>query len=126
MAFENARKAGFIVPEVIAWGRINRFGIPDKAAMIMKGIRGVNLEQHLKSGGDMKYVQEADALLRRFFQCGFDWPDYKPEHFIIMPDGCIALIDLERMRVLSKRLSDEQIEKHMARFHRKVNSIISK
>ena len=123
MAFESARKAGFIVPEVIAWGSQSQLGLPSKAAMIMREVHGNNLKELIRAGGNEEYVSRAEGLLRKMFGCGFDWPDYKPEHFIVMPDGRIALIDLERMRHLDTPLADEQVEKRIAHFRRRVAKI---
>jgi len=120
IAFDYARNAGFIVPEVVAWGRISEWGLPSKAAMLMREIHGTSLWDLIVAEKEGEYVAAAENLLRRMFACGFDWPDYKPEHFIVTPDGRIALIDLERMRFVGASLSDEDVATRIAFFHRRV------
>ena len=123
IAFDYARNAGFIVPEVIAWGSMTSWGLPSKAAMLMKEIHGVGLHDLIRAGQEKDFVSMAEGLLRKMFSCGFDWPDYKPEHFIVMPDGRIALIDLERMTLKDEPLDEGKIAERIASFHRKVERI---
>lgn len=124
-AFDYARNAGFIVPEVIAWGSMTRWGLPSKAAMVMREIHGISLHELIMSGKQGDFAFRAEALLLKMFNCGFDWPDYKPEHFIIMPDERIALIDLERLVVKGEPLSKAQIAERIDRFHRLVDKEIA-
>lgn len=126
IAFDYARNAGFIVPDVIAWGQMTAWGLPSKAAMLMREIHGTNLEELIRSGQEKDFVSQAEGLLRKMFGCGFDWPDYKPEHFIVMPDGKVALIDLERMRFVGDPLSEEQVASRLERFHGLVEAIKDK
>ena len=126
IAFDYARNAGFIVPEVIAWGQMTKWGLPSKAAMLMREIHGTNLEDLLRTGKEKDFVSQAEGLLRKMFGCGFDWPDYKPEHFIVTPDERVALIDLERMRFVGNPLSEEQVSSHLERFRMLVEAIMGK
>ena len=91
--------------------------------MLMKEIHGVGLHELIRAGQEKDFVSMAEGLLRKMFNCGFDWPDYKPEHFIVMSDGRMALIDLERMTLGKAPLDDGKIAEGIASFHRKVERI---
>lgn len=119
IAFQIAREAGFIVPEVIAWGTSTKMGLPDKAAFIMLELSGTNLDEYVQQHGreaSQHEIEGAESTLKQMQQRGLDWPDHKPEHFIVMPDGKIALIDLERLQKRKAPLSTEHSEKQLRRF----------
>lgn len=122
LAFNAVNAAGFTAPKVVAWGTTTRLGLPDKAAFVMLGLAGKNLDAYLKDEEDegrcRQAISAAEEVLSRLQNMGFYWPDHKPEHFIVQPDGNIAIIDLERMVKLSKPVSRQVSEKQLARFRR--------
>ncbi len=117
-AFDAAREAGFKVPEVIAYGCTSRLGLPHQAAMIMLELSGVNLDAYIKAGHEdcEAMIAKAEETLAELQKKGFDWPDHKPEHFLVQPDGGIALIDLERMTRRKEPLSAEKSAAQLQRF----------
>lgn len=118
-AFEAVRDAGFSAPLVIAWGESRHLGLPDKAAFIMCEIPGVNLDSFVRSASRdeaLKAIAAAEQTLRELQQAGFLWPDHKPEHFIIRPDGTVAVIDLERLVVIHKPVPDKLAQVQLRRF----------
>ncbi len=121
LAFEMARNAGIHAPEVIAWGSCTRFGLPHKAAFIMLEIPGTNLDEFVKRNGreaSSDAIKAAEGTLMKMQSLGFDWPDHKPEHFIVMPDGEIAVIDLERMSRRKTALPPKRALAQLERFRR--------
>ena len=119
-AFEIAREAGFTTPEVIAFGTSSRFGLPHQAAMVMLELPGIALDAYIKEGhGDSQdMVAKAEATLAEMQSKGFDWPDHKPEHFLVQPDGGIAVIDLERLVRRSGPMPERKAAAQLARFRR--------
>jgi len=117
-AFDAARQAGFIVPEVIAYGCTSRFGLPHQAAMVMLELPGTNLDAYVKEGHAdcLEKIAKAEETLGRLQAKGFDWPDHKPEHFIVQPNGEIALIDLERMKLAKAPLPLGKAESQLKHF----------
>lgn len=118
-AFQIAQNAGLIAPKVIAWGTSTKFGLPDKAAFISLEICGTNLDEFVRQHGrdaTQKEIARAEDILCQMQQKGLDWPDHKPEHFIVMPDGEIALIDLERLQQRKSSLSAKHSAKQLKRF----------
>lgn len=120
LAFQAVRASGFIAPEVIAYGTSTRFGLPHQAAFIMLEIPGKNLDSYIKeTNSDEKCkeaVAKAENTMKALQKQGFDWPDNKPEHFIVMPDGDIALIDLERLAIRNIPLSSKKSQAQLLRF----------
>ena len=67
LAFAMARKAGFIAPEVIAWGQTRRYGFPDTACLIMLPLDGVDLDKYLRSETDetkrKSFIEKAEQTI---------------------------------------------------------------
>jgi hypothetical protein len=62
-------------------------------------------------------IKQAEELLMRLQVCRLDWNvDCKPEHFFVLPDGTIGLIDLERLAKRSKPLDKDYCEMQLQRF----------
>ena len=124
-AFEIVREAGFNAPEVIAFGTSSRLGLPHQAAMVMLELPGTALDAYIKEGhGDSQaMVAKAEATLAEMQSKGFDWPDHKPEHFLVQPDGGIALVDLERLVQRSGPLPEGKAAAQLARFRRMLPEI---
>ena len=122
LAFAMAREAGFIAPEVIAWGQTRRCGFPDRACLIMLPLNGVDLDKYLKAEADeakcKSFIEKAEQTLAMLQEKGFDWPDHKPEHFFVMNDGSIGLIDLERLQYVGHPLSGAKCAAQLARFRK--------
>jgi len=120
LAFAMARGAGFTVPQVVAWGQTRRCGFPNTACLIMLPLDGVGLDKYLKSETDNEkcksFIDRAEQTLAALQEKGFDWPDHKPEHFFVMNDGSIGLIDLERLRYVGHPLSEAKRAAQLARF----------
>ena len=122
LAFAMARNAGFIAPQVVAWGQTRRCGFPNTACLIMLPLDGIDLDKYLKAETDEEkgksFIAKAEETLAALQKKGFDWPDHKPEHFFVMNDGTIGLIDLERLRYIGKPLSEAKCAAQLARFRR--------
>jgi predicted Ser/Thr protein kinase len=122
LAFAMAREAGFIAPEVIAWGQTRRCGFPDRACLIMLPLDGVDLDKYLKTETDgakrKSFIEKAEQTLSALQEKGFDWPDHKPEHFFVMNNGSIGLIDLERLQYVGHPLSEAKCASQLARFRK--------
>ena len=120
LAFSMASDAGFTVPRVIAWGQTRHCGFPDTACLIMLPLDGVGLDKYLKSETDSAkchdFILKAERTLLDLQKHGFDWPDHKPEHFFVMEDGGIGLIDLERMRFTGGPLCEARCAAQLAKF----------
>ncbi len=120
LAFAMAREAGFIAPEVIAWGQTRHCGFPDRACLIMLPLDGVDLDKYLQGEKDEAkcklFIDKAEQTLAMLQEKGFDWPDHKPEHFFVMNDGSIGLIDLERLSFIGKPLGEAKCVAQLARF----------
>ena len=120
LAFAMAREAGFTAPSVIAWGQTRRCGFPDTACLVMLPLDGVDLDAYLKKETDelkcKSFIDKAEQTLSALQAKGFDWPDHKPEHFFVMNDGSIGLIDLERLRYVGHPLSSGKCVAQLSRF----------
>ncbi|MGI5922661.1 MAG: lipopolysaccharide kinase InaA family protein [Lentisphaeria bacterium] len=116
-----AAQHGFVVPEIIAWGEERRFGLPHTGVMIMLPVAGVPIDHFAANPENHDQAQEAIAqaerTLARLQDCRLDWKtDCKPEHFFVRPDGSIALIDLERLRLRKKPLPKDYRNMQLRRF----------
>lgn len=121
LAFALAEKHGFAVPEVIAWGEKRRLGLPNAGVMIMLPVDGVPLDQFAADPKNhdkaRDAIAKAEQTLARLQDCRLDWKtDCKPEHFFIRPDGSIALIDLERLRLRNRPLTKDYRAMQLRRF----------
>ena len=120
LAFAMARDAGFTAPQVIAWGQTRRCGFPNTACLIMLPLDGIDLDKYLKAETDEEkrksFIVKAEETLAALQKKGFDWPDHKPEHFFVMNDGSIGLIDLERLWYVGHPLPDAKCAAQLARF----------
>ncbi|NLG14733.1 MAG: hypothetical protein GX561_11120 [Lentisphaerae bacterium] len=120
-AFALAAEHGFIVPEVIAWGESRRFGLPNTGVMAMLPMEGVPVDRFVVETDNREkaraVIKQAEELLMRLQVCRLDWNvDCKPEHFFVLPDGTIGLIDLERLAKRSKPLDKDYCEMQLQRF----------
>ncbi len=116
-----AASFGITVPKVIAWGQRRRFGLPNQGVMVMLTIDGVALPDFLQKEKDADKRQEAIAqaeqTLKFMQENALDWKtDCKPEHFFVLTNGGIGLIDLERLRLRKKPLSAQTRKQQLARF----------
>ena len=122
LAFAMARDAGFTAPKVIAWGQTRRYGFPNTACLIMLPLDGIDLDKYLKAETDEEkrksFIVKAEETLSVLQAKGFDWPDHKPEHFFVMNDGTIGLIDLERLRYVGHPLAEAKCAAQLARFRK--------
>lgn len=105
-----AASFGITVPEVIAWGQRRRFGLPHQAVMVMLPLDGIPLPEFLKREKDLakckSAIAQAEQTLHFLQESALDWlKDCKPEHFFVLQNGKIGLIDLERLRQRKKPLS---------------------
>ena len=120
LAFAMTRDAGFTAPQVIAWGQTRRCGFPNTACLIMLPLDGIDLDKYLKAETDEEkrksFIVKAEETLAALQEKGFDWPDHKPEHFFVMSDGSIGLIDLERLRYVGHPLAEAKCAAQLARF----------
>lgn len=121
-----AEQNNFHVPTVIAWGQRRRCGFPTQAAMIMLPLNGVSLDNYIKNNPDsfQKYILKATNTLVQLQNLGFYWPDYKPEHFFVMENEEIGLIDLERMKNRKHPLSNIVQKKQLEKFRKLLDEIL--
>lgn len=99
--YQILRADGFVVPEIIAWGTERRRGIPHRAFMVSLPIDGVALDLYLQQekGFERREIAIRDCVktLQRLQDHGYDWNrDCKPEHFFVLHNSGVGLIDLER------------------------------
>lgn len=116
-----AASFGIRVPEVIAWGQRRRWGLPHQGVMVMLDIQGIPLDQYLMQennpGKRREAILKAEQTLLFLQEHRLDWcTDCKPEHFFVLRDGNIGLIDLERLRLRGKNLSAKIRKKQFDRF----------
>lgn len=120
-AFALAAEHGFTVPEVIAWGEKRRLGLPHAGVMIMLPVDGIPVDRFAADPNNKDQahaaIAKAEQTLSRLQDCRLDWKtDCKPEHFFVRPDGSIALIDLERLRLRKKPLTQAYRAMQLRRF----------
>lgn len=125
MVIERLRQAGFRVPVIIASGwRSRLLGLPTVAGIIMLPLPGVSLEDYLAQETDPEKRHQAiarcEAVLDEFQQRGVYWPDSKPEHFLLQPDGTVGLIDLERVEFRHAPLDTTRANRQLAHFRRRL------
>jgi hypothetical protein len=116
-----AAEHGFSVPKIIAWGEKRRMGLPNTGVMVMLPVPGLSVDRfaaQAKSPEEARNaIAKAEATLARLQDCRLDWKtDCKPEHFFVQPDGSIALIDLERLRLRPKPLEQDYRAMQLRRF----------
>ena len=116
-----AASYGITVPEVIAWGQRRRFGLPHQGVMVMLPMDGISLPEFLKQEKDPEKrksaIAKAEQTLHFLQENALDWlTDCKPEHFFVLQDGSIGLIDLERLHQRKKPLSAKTRKMQYARF----------
>lgn len=116
-----AASYGIKVPEVIAWGQRRRFGLPFQGVMVMLPMDGIPLPEFLKQEKDLEKrrqaIAKAEQTLHFLQENALDWlRDCKPEHFFVLRDGSIGLIDLERLHQRKKPLSAKIRKNQFDRF----------
>lgn len=116
-----AARHGLIVPEVVAWGQRRRFGLPHQGVMVMLPVGGLSLPDFLQQEKSpdkrAEAISQAEQTLIFMQENKLDWRiDCKPEHFFVLDDGKIALIDLERLRLRKKPLLASHCKMQLARF----------
>ena len=88
----------------------------------MLPLDGIDLDKYLKAETDdvkrKSFIEKAEQTLAALQKKGFDWPDHKPEHFFVMNDGSIGLIDLERLRYVGHPLSEAKCAAQLDRFRK--------
>lgn len=109
------------VPKIIAWGQRRRWGLPHQGVFVMLPMDGVPLDDYLKQEKDpakrRKALEKAEQTLQHLQEHKLDWgKDCKPEHFFVLRNGKIGLIDLERLEQRKKPLSAETRKKQFDRF----------
>lgn len=117
--YRQLRADGFCVPEVIAWGAERRWGLPHRGFMVTLPLDGIPLDRFVLQEGWERgnaAISAARATLERLQALGYDWNrDCKPEHFFVLNEGGIGLIDLERAEK-RRRVSPAQRTRQLHRF----------
>ncbi len=92
---------GIAAPEVIAWGRRCRAGMPWQAAMVMRELPGAPMYEFLSADtpADRRrdVMRTAGEVAAKLYRAGLAWPDIAPKHFIVNGDA-VGILDLARMR----------------------------
>jgi len=101
---------GITVPTVIAWGQRRRLGFPYQGVMVMLPLPGKSLLEYLPVEQDAQkraaVIATAEKTLSFLQDNQLDWnKDCKPEHFFLLENGQIGLLDVERLRRRSRPLS---------------------
>lgn len=122
---ELARQHGFTVPEVIAWGEQKRWGLPNTGVMVMLPLPGVALDKWLETKPEPKkardMIAKAEHTLAKLQDFQLDWKtDCKPEHFFVLENGEIGLIDLERLTWQRKPLKTAYRMMQLQRFRKRL------
>ena len=111
------RRAGFLVPRIIAWSEKNCLGLPRAGALIVQAPPGQNLPCFLNTELDVEArrrgVEKAEATLLAMHSMGFVWPDCRAENFLVLPDGEIGLVNLgsvRRYKILDQEECQQQFE----------------
>ncbi|NLF92302.1 MAG: hypothetical protein GX564_00305 [Oligosphaeraceae bacterium] len=113
---------GITVPKVIAWGQRRRFGLPHQGVLVMLPLSGIALDKYLLAEPDATkraaVIAAAEKTLRFLQDHRLDWnKDCKPEHFFLLEDGSIGLLDVERLRRRRFPLSTRHRQFQLQRFH---------
>ncbi len=109
------------VPKVIAWGQRRRLGFPHQGVMVMLPLPGKALDEYLlaepESAKRAAAIAAAEKTLLFLQEQQLDWSkDCKPEHFFLLEDGKIGLLDVERLRRRRRPLSAAHREFQLRRF----------
>jgi len=116
-----AARFGITVPEIIAWGQRRRFGLPHQAVIVMLPMDGIPLPEYLKQEKDLakrkSAIAQAEQTLHFMQENALDWlKDCKPEHFFVLRNGKIGLIDLERLHLRKSPLPAKICKMQLDRF----------
>ncbi|NMA18944.1 MAG: hypothetical protein GX927_00050 [Lentisphaerae bacterium] len=111
------KNAGFIVPQIVAWGEKRCFGLPQAGVLFLQPPEGQTLPAFLASELDgvarRQGVEKAETTLMAMHSMGFTWPDCRIENFLLLPDGEVGLINLgsiKRHKTLSQEERQQQFE----------------
>ncbi|NLZ63327.1 MAG: hypothetical protein GX902_05915 [Lentisphaerae bacterium] len=120
-AMKLLQSCGITVPKIIAWGQRRRFGLPHQGVLVMLPLPGKALDKYLPEEPDAEKraaaIAAAEQTLRFLQDNQLDWnKDCKPEHFFLLEDGSIGLLDVERLRRRRSPLSTRHREFQMQRF----------
>ena len=119
--FQRLKEMGFTVPEVIAAGYRRSFGLATVGGIVMLPLEGMALNAYIAAEQDEHRREYAinccRDLLQRLQEKGIDWPDCKAEHFILMKNNTIGLLDLERVTFHGKPLADARCQKQFKSFN---------
>jgi hypothetical protein len=114
------RRAGFLVPQIVAWGEKRCLGLPRAGALIVQPLPGQNLPCFLAAELDAdarrRVVEKAEATLLAMHSMGFFWPDCRAENFLVLSDGEISLLNLDSVRQY-KTLDQEECQQQFEIFY---------
>lgn len=111
-AMEDMRRAGFDVPEPVAFGEtVTLFGCPPQSFLLMREVPGVPLDRFLQDGYPDPYragprgardavLRDVSGMIRRLHATGFYHKDLYCCHLIVTADprwGRPYFIDLQRV-----------------------------
>lgn len=117
-----AKARGFVVPEIVASSRHCWWELPKSGVIVEAAFPGYPLDVYAADPSIPLERRQAKAaaareLLIRLQDCRLDWKrDCKPEHFFVLDDGAIGILDLERMYLRRRPLSAERRQRQLARF----------
>ncbi len=107
------KSAGFMVPQVLAWGEKRCLGLPHAGVLFLQPPAGQTLPAFLASELDAdarrQGIEKAEATLLAMHSMGFVWPDCRAENFLLMPDGEVGLVNLGSVKH-HKTLSREECQ----------------
>jgi tRNA A-37 threonylcarbamoyl transferase component Bud32 len=114
------KNAGFIVPQIVAWGEKRCFGLPRAGILFLQPPDGQTLPAFLANELDAaarrQGVEKAEATLMDMHSKGFFWPDCRAENFLLLPDGQVALVNLGSVKH-NKTLSQEERQQQFEVFY---------
>ena len=111
------KSAGFIVPQIVAWGEKRCMGLPRAGVLFLQPPDGNTLPAFLASELDAdarrQGIEKAEATLLAMHSMGFVWPDCRAENFLLLPDGEVGLVNLGSVKhhnTLSQEECQQQFE----------------
>ena len=127
--FQGLKKLGFTVPEVIAAGFRRQFGMATVGGIVMLALEGMPLydfiavepEAHRREYAIRRCRETLESLQSQ----GIDWPDCKAEHFMLMRNGTVGILDLERVTFHHAPLPDKKCQKQLNHFSNTVEHALA-
>ena len=127
--FQRLEKLGFTVPHVIAAGFRRQFGLATVGGIVMLPLEGMPLNDYISVEPDAARrdyaIKRCREMLTLLHDKGIDWPDSKAEHFMLMKNNTIGLLDLERATFHNGPIDDKRRQKQFKSFDYTIDLALS-